>query len=219
LLKLAALITARGGSKRFPGKNLALLEGIPLILHSILYAKSAPQLIQSVWVSTDDNHIAQVAAENGANLIARPAEYATDIATSASVVKHALHFMPSDLDGVILLQPTNPLRPVGLLDSAIELFATNKYDSVYSVSPLHRKVGFIENNQFRPVNYDFGERSQDMKQIYFENGLIYISSIQTIQQDKIIGSNHGTLIVNHPYGQIDIDTEEDLKFAQWIMNQ
>lgn len=175
--------------------------------------------IDSFWVSTDDATIAQVAIQEGAQVIHRPNHLASDTSTTAAVVKHALDFLPDDLDGVVLLQPTNPLRPDGLLPSAIELFGTRKYDSVYSVSPLHRKVGFIQNDQLQPLNYGFGERSQDMRQLHFENGLIYISSIDTILQDKIIGDSHGILVVDHVFGEVDIDTKDDLDFAAYLMNK
>ena len=74
-------------------------------------------------------------------------------------------------------------------------------------------------NQFIPWNYQYGQRSQDMEPLYYENGLLYISKKETILQGAIIGEKMYPMIVDHLYGTIDIDTIDDLKYAEFIMLQ
>ncbi len=214
---IAVLIPARGGSKRLPGKNLLPLSGMPLISHSIKYALSFKGLFNGVFVSTDDDQISKVASEAGAVVIKRPAEFASDTATSSSVAKHALSFLPESTKSVVLLQPTNPLRPIGMMEDLLDAYQIGSFDSMFTISPLHKKAGHIRENRFVPVNYHFGQRSQETEKLYFENGLAYISSIDVILQNKIIGDQHGTLVVDHVYGNVDIDTKEDFEYAEWLV--
>ncbi|MFN5323909.1 MAG: cytidylyltransferase domain-containing protein [Bacteroidota bacterium] len=214
---IAVLIPARGGSKRLPGKNLLPLAGMPLIAHSIKYALSFDGLFNGVFVSTDDAQIAAVASQAGAQVIMRPAAFATDEATSASVALHALDHMPENTRSVVLLQPTNPLRPDGMMQQLLDTFEKGAFDSMFTVSPLHKKAGRIQDSKFVPLNYDFGQRSQDNQPLYFENGLAYITSVEVIRQNKIISDDHGTLVVDHVYGEVDIDTKEDFEFAEWVV--
>lgn len=216
---IAVLIPARGGSKRLPGKNLLPLSGMPLIAHSIKYALSFDGLFNGVFASTDDAQIASVAAQAGAQVIMRPSEFATDEATSASVALHALSHMPENTRSVVLLQPTNPLRPDGMMQQLLDNYEKGAFDSMFTVSPLHKKTGHIEGSKFVPVNYDFGQRSQDNQSLYFENGLAYITSVEVIRQNKIIGDLHSTLVVDHVYGNVDIDTKEDFEFATYLFEK
>ncbi|MGR6086955.1 MAG: acylneuraminate cytidylyltransferase family protein [Arcticibacter sp.] len=216
---IAVLIPARGGSKRLPGKNLLPLAGIPLINHSIHYALSFKGLFSGVFVSTDDDQIASVAADAGAQVIMRPAEFASDDATSASVAKHALNFLPEGTTSIVLLQPTNPLRPVGMIEDLLDAYQIDSFDSMFTISPLHKKAGHIQGERFVPVNYHFGQRGQDTDQLYFENGLAYISSVDVIRQNKIIGDQHGTLVVDHIYGSVDIDTKDDFDYASYLIER
>ncbi|MFM7768368.1 MAG: cytidylyltransferase domain-containing protein [Bacteroidota bacterium] len=216
---IAVLIPARGGSKRLPGKNLLPLAGMPLINHSINYALSFKELFNGVFVSTDDDQIAQVASKAGAEVIKRPTEFATDSATSASVANHALSFLPKTTNSIVLLQPTNPLRPSGMMEVLLDAYQIGSFDSMFTISPLHKKAGHIQEERFVPVNYHFGQRSQETEQLYFENGLAYISSVDVIRQNKIIGDQHGTLVVDHVYGGVDIDTMEDFEYATYLFEK
>ena len=113
------VIPARGGSKRFPGKNIAPFRGLPLIEWSILAAKGS-KYIDTLVVSTDDFNIPAIACSWGCQLLLRPAYLATDTATSEDVLRHALTFYPADI--VVLLQPTSPLRTTEDIDTCIEMF-------------------------------------------------------------------------------------------------
>jgi len=219
--KIIAIIPARGGSKRLPKKNIQILGEIPLIAHSIIYFQNeVPHA--DFFVSTDSHDIATIASGFGAEVLIRPAELATDLASTVSVLQHSVKELLSrgkELDYIVLLQPTNPLRPTGLLSKAIHIIESGEYDSIISVSPLLHKIGKISNNQFIPWNYHFGQRSQDIEPLYYENGLIYITKKEVILEGRIVGDNMFSLIVDHVFGTIDIDTKEDFELAEFYFNK
>lgn len=213
--KNLVIIPARGGSKRLPNKNIKLLNGIPLIAHSIKFAQEND--IEKIIVSTDDEKIKKIAIQYGAEVILRPKELAIDTSPTIDTLKHVLESISEDFDTIILLQPTNPLRPKNLLEDALKIMKEQNYDSLMSVSRNHQKFGKISKNKFLPFNYEFGQRSQDLEPLFFENGLLYITNSESILNGEILAGNNFPLIVNHPYSQVDIDTEEDFKFAEYIL--
>lgn len=220
-MKYITVIPARGGSKRFPGKNTHELNGSPLICHSIEYSLNNTK-VSGTYVSTDADDIKVISREAGAEVIDRPDELAGDYATSASVMKHAVEYLASkgvEFDFVILLQATNPLRPKGLLDEAIEIMESGKYQSLFTVSRSEKKLGKIIEGKYVPWNYTFGMRSQDMDPLYYENGLLYITSKELLLQEIIEGQDAYPLVVDHPFGEVDIDTREDFEYAKFILSQ
>ena len=217
-MKAIAIIPARGGSKRLPQKNTKLLGGIPLIAHSILYAKENSEYIDEVYVTTDDEDIKSIAEEYGAKIIDRPQELASDFEPTISAINHAVSCINTPFDTIVLLQPTNPLRPKNLLSECLEVYYKNNLDSLFTVTRNHQKFGKIINNCFVPFNYEIGQRSQDLEPIYFENGLIYISSKTLILNNKIIGDTGYPFITDSIFAHIDIDTQEDFDYATYILN-
>ena len=211
-----AIIPARGGSKRLSQKNILMLGGLPLVAHPVVYAKSFPQIINEVYVSTDDNDIKEISLKFGAKVIDRPAHLATDTTPTIEVLQHAVEHLNVTDGWVVLLQPTNPLRPKGLLEEAFAKLELTGADSLFTITPHHQKLGTLQNEQFKPYNYTFGQRSQDMEALYFENGLLYITKPQLIKQGLIMGPKHTTLIVDHPYARVDIDTQADLDYARYV---
>lgn len=215
------VIPARGGSKRFPGKNLCLLGGIPMLAHSILYAqKELPE--GAVYVSTDSEEIAAVARQYGAGVVIRPEALSDDYCPTAPVIEHAARELAAQgvpFDYVVTLQPTNPLRPEGMLSSACSMLSASIYDSLFTVSPSTRKLGRIEQDCFIPWNYTFGQRSQDMEPLYYENGLLYISCRKTILRGQLFGDALYPLVIDHIYGTLDIDTREDLEWAEYLLSE
>ncbi|WP_405199453.1 cytidylyltransferase domain-containing protein [Christiangramia sp. LLG6405-1] len=212
-----AIIPARAGSKRLPGKNKLLLGGIPLVVHSIRYAKLYCNLIDKIVVSTDDADIKAIALSEGVEVIDRPLEIAGDEATTLSALQHVLENIKEEIDNVFLLQPTNPLRPGNLLRNAFKEFSKGKYESLMTVSKSYQKFGKIDNNQFVPFNYKMGQRSQDLEPLYFENGLLYIIKASLIEQDKLLGENNFPFIVDHLFSKVDIDEKEDFEYAEFLL--
>ena len=216
-MKYVILIAARGGSKRFPGKNIQPLLGKPLLAHSILYSQRVLPDTE-IYVSTDSKEIAAVAREYGAEVIDRPKELSGDLCTSDSVLQHAASELLSrrkEFDYVIHIQATNPLRPEGMLEEALRHIESGQYDSLFTVSPLVRKLGRLVNGKFVPWNFVFGQRSQDMETLYFENGLLYICHRDLILNGRIRGDSLYSLVVDHPFGSLDIDTKENFEEVEY----
>ena len=215
--KTIAIIPARGGSKRIPDKNIISFNGLPLLVHSINYARANPEIVDEVYVSTDSEEIKAIALSYDAKVIERPSEFSNDSAPTITVLKHALELI-EDVDCIVLLQPTNPLRPASLLKDAFDTFKNNNYDSLFTVSRDHKKLGKIINNKYIPFNYEIGQRSQDMEPLYFENGLLYITKTELINQDIIFNDDSFPYEVDHPFTKVDIDTYEDLKYAEFLIS-
>ncbi len=213
---IAAVIPARGGSKRLPGKNLRQFHNRPLLYYSIAVCQRV-EAIDSFFVTTDDPEIAAVASEYGAEVIHRPADLATDESSTAAVVAHAARHIVArghDLSAVVTLQPTNPLRPPALVTQAIDAFKTAECDSLVSVSLSKAKIGRIENGLFAP-DYVPGQRSQDLPPRYRENGLIYITRRATLtERGDLFGKRIFPFVVEPPFDKVDIDDTYDLTMAE-----
>lgn len=223
-MKTIAIIPARGGSKRLPNKNILLLGGIPLIAHSILYAKENSAIIDAIYVSTNDEAIKQIALQYGAQVIDRPENISGDLEPTVTALKHVLESIAKDVENVILLQATNPLRPQNVLAAAFEVYQKGNYDSLFTVSRNHQKLGKINAKQFIPFNYSIGQRSQDLEPLFFENGLLYITKASLIlpldcahDDPKIISENAFPFELNSIFAKIDIDTQEDLDYAEYLI--
>jgi N-acylneuraminate cytidylyltransferase len=217
-LNTICVIPARGNSKRLPGKNIKILHGIPLLAHSILYAQKH-SFIEAVYVTTDDEEIKKVALDFGAKVVQRPAHLSGDFEPTVSALKHVIESIDAEVENVVLLQATNPLRPENLLSEAFKLYLENDLDSLFTVSRNYQKLGKIVNQKFEPYNYCIGQRSQDLEPLYFENGLLYISKAKNILNNKIITENAYPFEVNHIFANVDIDTQDDFEFAEYIYNK
>ena len=216
--KTIAIIPARGNSKRLPGKNLLPLNGLPLIAHSIIFAKANSAIIDEVYVSTDCAKIKEVALMYGAKVIDRPLHLSGDLEPTVSALKHVLENIKT-VDLVVVLQPTNPLRPESLLRETFEIYKSKNADSLFTVSRNHQKFGKIVDSRYRPFNYKFGQRSQDLEPLYFENGLLYISKAELILKEIILSKDAVPFIVDHPFAKVDIDTQEDFDYAEYVFGR
>ncbi len=221
-MKYKIIIPARGGSKRFPGKNIALLGGIPLIAHTILFCQEINLLNAELWVNTDDVEIEKIAKSYNCNIFKRSNNLGTDFTSTAEVLKEQVESIlktEGEFDAVILLQVTNPLRLKSTLLDAIEQFESSGRTSLATFSNLNRKIGYIENGFFKPINYFPGQRMQDIKPCYYENGSIYISKVSEILKGNVIGDDVLTYIDNDEFSSIDIDEKNDLIFAEYIFEK
>lgn len=212
------IIPARGGSKRFPRKNVVLFQGKPLIAHSIEFAlKSFPK--ENIWVNTDDEEIASIANSYGIQLTMRPNLLGTDIASTADVLAYQYEvFQKKDIrcDALILLQATNPLRPKNLIENCISEFELCKRESLASFSKLNRKYGKIVDGYFKPTNYKPGQRMQDIVPEYFENGLIYITKVEQLKNGNVITEDVMPFIFDGIESIVDIDEQGDIAFAEYV---
>lgn len=222
-MKILALITARGGSKRLPGKNIRPLAGKPLIVWSIEVVKDLPGICD-ILVSTDDPAIASVAQAAGGSVPwLRPAELATDTASSVDVALHALDWYEKGnglVDGLMLLQPTSPFRTRETINRGIDLFRQNGHRPVIGVSPAgsHPMWYFrVEGTTMRPFIEGGGIqlRSQDLPLAYVLNGAFYLSAPHDLRQHQSFYSDAMIpLVIERPEELIDIDTEWDWRIAE-----
>ncbi|MBC3846945.1 acylneuraminate cytidylyltransferase family protein [Winogradskyella echinorum] len=214
--KTIAIIPARGGSKRLPSKNTKLLGNLPLLAYSINYAIDNSNIIDAVYVSTDDEDIKRIAIQYGARVIDRPIELSGDLEPTVTAIKHSIEVV-ENVSNIILLQPTNPFRPKTLLNEAFKVYIEENADSLFTVSSNHKKLGKIVDDQFVPFNYSIGQRSQDLEPLYFENGLLYITKAALIQEEIIFNDKSIPFVVNHKYVEVDIDTQDDFDYAEYVL--
>lgn len=184
-MKNIALIPLRGGSKGIPRKNLKEINGRPLCSYAINAALKAER-IHEVWVSTDDQEIIDfVNAEfPTVNIRIRPDEFATDTATTESVILDLInsnHFKP--IDQLILIQATSPLVTSKDLDEALLQLSESEKNSLVSGVEFKR---FTWQKDGNPLNYNVFKRPrrQDFDGLFLENGAFYISNIATIERTQ-----------------------------------
>lgn len=216
---ILAVVPARGGSKRLPRKNVLPFGGRPLLAWSIQLANACPSVSQCV-VSTDDVEIAAAAREAGAEIVARPAELAGDDSSITEVLVHAAETMQRAghvFRGVLLLQPTNPLRPVDLVERAVGRFLTEPCDSLIAVTRSHYKLGRIVDGLFAP-DYALGTPSRDMPPVFYENGLLYLTKADVLlNQRSLFGNRILAFETEAPFGSVDIDEPADLIVGEAVL--
>jgi CMP-N-acetylneuraminic acid synthetase len=216
---------ARGGSKRLPGKNIRELGGKPLIVWSINAAKDIPEICD-ILISTDDKIIADVCAKEGAYVPwLRPAELASDNASSVDAALHALNWYEAEngaIDGLLLLQPTSPFRTKETVLKGIKLFKSNGLNPVMGVSPTHAHPMWtmkIEAGYVQPYMPKSGleVRSQDLPPAFVVNGSFYLISPSELRAGRsFMGDKTTPLLVESPQEALDIDTEWDFSVAKII---
>jgi CMP-N,N'-diacetyllegionaminic acid synthase len=225
-MRILALITARGGSKRLPGKNIRLLGSKPLITWSIDVVKGIPDICD-ILVSTDDAAIAKVSKDAGVYVPwLRPAELATDTASSVDVALHALDWYEAKkgpVEGILLLQPTSPFRSQTTVKKGIALFAQHGHQPVLGVSPTYEHPMWtlkMEGDYLVPFmqNHGLETRSQDLPLVYVVNGSFYLITPTELRAYRtFVGSRTIPLLIESPQEAIDIDTEWDFKMAEFIV--
>jgi len=220
---ITALIPARGGSKGVPNKNIKILFGKPLIVHTIEYALNS-NLVNKVVVSTDSKKISNISQKAGASIIKRPANLSSDTATTESVIDHYIQNSNNDFEIIILLQCTSPIRPKNSLDKAIKHYKKGNYDSLLSISPTHRFFWKLNEKKIIIPEYDYlnRPRRQDLKisDIRFvENGSLYIfSSEHFINFGNRLGGKIGYVKWSEEYSY-EIDTPTDFNFIENLFNE
>jgi CMP-N,N'-diacetyllegionaminic acid synthase len=225
-VRILAVVTARGGSKRLPGKNVRLLGGTPLVAWSIRAVTQMPEICD-ILVSTDDADIADAARRAGGMVPwCRPAELATDTASSVDVCLHALDWYENEkgaVSGLLLLQPTSPFRSRETVSRGLELFRVHNSRPVVAVSPAasHPLRCFrVDGDVMRPFVDGAGVqvRSQDLPPAYVVSGALYVIAPHDLRARRsFYGDDVVPLVVDQIAERIDIDTEEDWKFAEAIL--
>lgn len=227
------VITARGGSKGIPRKNIKLLSGKPLIAYTIEAAKNSG-IFDRIILSTDDAGIADVAKKFGCEVpFMRPAELAQDTTPHLPVMQHAVRFMEEKENYVpeytAILQPTSPLRTAEHLKEAFEFLVKTGADSVLGVSeiPWHvtpykammkNEKGFLRLMNGDPI-WKRTARRQDLPQSYYSNGSIYIFKTNLLfdsENPSFYGENVVPYVMDAQYA-VDVDTPEDWEEAEKML--
>lgn len=220
--EVLAIIPARGGSTGIPRKNLQTLAGKTLVAHTIEAALSA-RSVNRVIVSTDDTEIAEAARRYGANVVARPPEISGNAASSESALLHVLDHLKNtegyEPDLVVFLQCTSPIRRPDDIDNAVQTLLDSDADSLLSVSPSHRFLWRVKDNEVKSVNYDYRHRPrrQEHSPEYVENGSIYVFKPWVLREFKNRLGGKIALYEMHYWSPFEIDTLEDLALCEWIM--
>ncbi|SFV55921.1 N-Acetylneuraminate cytidylyltransferase [hydrothermal vent metagenome] len=218
------IIPARGGSKRIPRKNIKDFLGKPLIAYSIETALQS-NLFEKVIVSTDDEEIAKVAREYGAEVpFMRPKELADDYTGSDEVIKHALDFLQNsgeEYDFACTIYATAPLLQVEYLKEGLQKLQENPdAHMAFSVTsmpfPIQRTFKITKENRcemFFPENYK--TRSQDLEEAYQDAGQFYWENLKNEPTDIAFGKSSIPIVLPRHLVQ-DIDTPEDWERAEYM---
>ena len=219
-MNIYSVIPARGGSKGIPKKNIKLLNGRPLIDFTIQYSLNC-SLISRTVVSTDSNEIASISKKSGADVpFLRPGEISLDETQDYPVFKHALieleKFYNEEIDLIILLRPTSPFRPIGLIEEGVNKMIENPdATSLRSVtiSKEHPYRQWLENGQFikgyeENVFESYNIPRQLIPKVYFQTGDIEIIRRETLLNGSISGKKVIPLIIS-PEEMVDIDNMVD----------
>lgn len=228
-MKILGIIPARAGSKGVPNKNTKMLGGKPLIAYTIQSAKQSALLSDTI-VSTDSVEIADVAREYGVAVpFMRPETLATDTAKSIDVVIHAVQEMQKigkHYDAIVLLQPTNPFRPIGFIDKAISLFSEKNCDALISVLPVPHEYNphwVFEPDANGNLNIATGDvtiipRRQELPEAYYRDGSIYITRTTVLLNQHSFFGKTLCYIEADPALHVNIDTPEDWLIAEQKLN-
>jgi CMP-N-acetylneuraminic acid synthetase len=215
---ILAVIPARAGSKRLPGKNIAPFGGRPLLAWSVALAERLTEV--HCVVSTEDPAIARVAREAGSAVVDRPPELAGDKSSMTQVLIHAAQQVRKEglvFDSVLLLQPTNPLRPIAMMERAIARFQSEPCDSLVAVSRRKLKTGRIEAGAFIR-NYGHDTQSRTMPATVYENGLFYLTKPAILlEQESLYGNRVLAFETERPFDEVDIDEPVDLLIGEAIL--
>lgn len=221
-----AIIPARGGSKRLPNKNIMPLVGQPLIVWTIEAAIES-QLFDMVLVSTDSHDIADVSMNAGAAIpFIRPAELASDTATTNDVITHMVEWVEmnySPVSRVTLLQPTSPLRTAKHIKEAMALYEEKQASAIISVCELDHPIQYcnclpddLSMNGFIPATLNI--RSQDFKPYYRLNGAIYIFDRRFVGFLSNIYADGAFAYVMDKTSSVDIDDIIDFNYAAFLLH-
>lgn len=230
-IRVLGVIPARGGSKGVPRKNIAPILDKPLIAYTVEAGLSSKKITKLI-VSTDDEEIAEVARQFGAETpFMRPPELATDTALSLPVVLHALQEVEQSegqpYDIIVLLQPTTPLRTAEDIDAGIKLLLDSKADSVVSVvdvgaaHPFRMKRVLDDGRLINYIDQGFEDMRprQQLPAVYIRSGALYIVRRDVlVTQKSMVGKDCRAYIMLENRA-VNIDTEYDFWLSSHLLSK
>lgn len=220
-MRNVAIITARGGSKRIPRKNIKLFRGKPMIAYSIETALNSG-LFDMVMVSTDDKEIAEISKQFGAEVpFIRSKQTADDFTGTADVMIEVLNDLQKigkQFDNACCIYPTAPFITKQTIEESYKLLIDKKFDSVFPVCafsyPIQRALQINDSKTSMVWEENINKRSQDLPARYHDAGQFYWTNIQEfLKAKKLFTTNSGSIILDELQVQ-DIDNETDWKLAE-----
>jgi CMP-N,N'-diacetyllegionaminic acid synthase len=225
--EILAFIPARGGSKGIPGKNIRLLNGKPLIYYTLDVAKALFPT-ENICVSTDDAKIAECVKAYGLDVpFLRPAELATDQATTNDAILHALNFYAQQniyFKYTLLLQPTSPLRQVFHVEQCLEMASQIDFEMIISAKETDANPYYVlfeedgDGYLQKTKNAAFTRR-QDCPVVWQINGAIYLINNKVLLEKGDISALKKTKLVMESKYSIDLDTIDDWMFAEYMLEK
>jgi CMP-N,N'-diacetyllegionaminic acid synthase len=223
--KILALISARGGSKGVPRKNIRILAGKPLIAWTIEEAKKS-EFIDRIILSSEDDEIISVAKKYGCEVpFKRPAEYAQDDTPGIEPVLHAVNEIGEVYDYVCLLQPTSPLRTVEDIDSCLRINVEKKTKCCVSVTESSKSPYWMYsinmNGFISPIfpNQEFITSRQKLPVTYELNGAIFMAEVNWLMKNKSFITSETSAFVMDKSNSFDIDSELDFSICEYLLNR
>ncbi len=222
---ILAIIPARGGSKGVPRKNVRMAAGKPLIAWSIVEAQKS-KYIDRLILSSEDEEIISVARQWKCDVpFLRPAELATDDVSGIEPVLHAIGSLQEKYDYVVLLQPTSPLRIAEDIDGCIQKCVLKDSPACVTVTEPEKSPYwmFYMNDSERIVPLIEQENivllRQNLKNLYVLNGSVYVAKIDWFVRNKKFITDETTAYVMPKDRSIDIDTELDFTFCEFLLKK
>jgi YrbI family 3-deoxy-D-manno-octulosonate 8-phosphate phosphatase len=233
-MQILALIPARGGSKSLPRKNIRILAGFPLLAYSIAAARQS-RLVNRTIVSTDDEEIAHIARQYGAETpFLRPSELSQDDTPDFPVFTHTLDWL-SEKEGyrpdiLVQLRPTSPIRPPDCVDRAIQILLDYPLaDSVRGIIPAgqnpYKMWQVNDQGRLQPllslpgVSEPYNAPRQSLPVTYWQTGHIDVIRLSTILGKNSLSGDVIYPLHLDPRYAIDIDSQRDWQKAEWLINQ
>lgn len=225
---IIGLIPARKNSKRVKNKNTKNLGDKPLIAWTIDVARES-EVLSDIIVSTDSKCIAEIAIKHGAKVPwLRPNHLAGDLSLTIDVVLNFLDKLEEENnlpDGILVLQPTSPFRSKQTIIDAVKIFSKDTTKSVVSFtkSKIIPEWCFrTQRNKISPLMgwKNLTKRSQDIKEVYELNGLIYLASPQFLRKYKsFLSSSTIPLNIKNQEESLDIDSNRDFEYAEMLLKK
>lgn len=219
---IVALITARGGSKGLPRKNILPMNGTPMVGLSIQAAQSCPK-IDACYVSSDDDEILEVSSKLGSFTVKRPADLATDTSSSEDAIAHFIEVLNGQgvyPEQIALLQPTSPLRNSDHLNDAIEIYQDKNADCVISVfEPKHSPLKAYKLDGDGRLAGLYGPNApyqprQQLPMALQPNGAIYLFSVDAFNAQHGIPKTNVYPYIMSEADSVDIDDQQDFNLAE-----
>ncbi len=214
-MKIVTLITARGGSKGIPNKNIKNINGKPLISYSI--EASLKSNVSDTWVSTEDSRIKQVSLEYGAQVIDRPVELANDYTMPDEAI---LHFAKNiNFDYVVFIHPTSPMIKPEYINKGIEKVTEEGYDSSFAVVREHWTPTWTATEDLKPIDWDIANRPrrQDKSDVYREIGMFYVTKKELLLKSGLRYSGRIATVEIPLIHSFQLDSLEDLQLIEKIL--